>query len=117
MDNSFKINGTIIKAPHEFTIERYNLTKAGRAASGTMYMDLIAKKRRFVLRYEVLSSTQLQHILNLIDTNNMFFTFAYEEDGTAKTATCYVGAIPSLLHRKGTGIWYWKNVSFNVIER
>ena len=115
-----KINGTPIKNPTEFKIERYNLTKSGRVASGLMTMELVAKKRKFFLKYEVISGNDFQNILNLIDGNEMFFQFEYEEHGVIKTATCYAGAIPSVKYRAEKGSssdWYWKGVDFDIIEQ
>lgn len=113
---SFKINGTTIRTPTEFHIERYNLTKAGRVANGTMHMDLIAKKRKFLFRYTVISGTDMNTILSLIDGTNMFFTLSYVENGTTKTAVCYAGHIPTERFRTD-GVWYWKNMDFDLIER
>ena len=83
MSQEITISGTAIPTPQEFHIERYNLTKAGRVATGEMKMDLIAKKRKFLLRYRVLSGTQLNAILDLIDGPGIvFFTVSYIESGT-----------------------------------
>lgn len=115
-----KINGTPIKQPSDFKIERYNLTKSGRVASGAMTMELVAKKRKFFFTYQVISGKDFQDILNLIDGEEMFFDFEYEENGVIKTAVCYVGAIPSTKFRvqKGTiNDWYWKDVNFDIIEQ
>jgi hypothetical protein len=113
---SLTINGTVIKTPTNFTIERFNLTKAGRTASGKMTMELIAKKRKFTLEYAVLTGSELNTILSLIDGNVLFFTLGYTENGTAKTATVYAGAIPSTLYRND-GPYYWTDVSFSLIEQ
>lgn len=112
----FLIDGHLIKNPTSFTIERYNLTKSGRLASGLMCMDLIAKKRKFLFRYDVISSDDLNTILTYIDGTAMFFVLTYVENGTTKTATCYAGSIPAKLHRTGS-TWYWKEISFDLIER
>lgn len=114
---TFKINGTLFKAPHHFNIQRYNLTKAGRVATGQMVMDFIAKKRRFDFTYDVISGNDLDHLLDLLDTTEMFMTFSYEQNDIEYTATVYVGAIPTDRFRTDTGAWYWRNVSFALIER
>lgn len=112
-----KINNTIIKTPTEFRIERYNLTKAGRLANGKMTMELIAKKRKFNLKYNVISGSDLNAILNEIDGNNLFFTFTYpDEHGNNSTATVYAGEIPSTLYR-ADGDKMWKDVEINLIEQ
>ena len=112
-----RINGTQIKNPTEFKIERFTLTKGGRVASGLMCLDLIAKKRKFLLRYAVISGPELNKILELIDNPGyFFFTVEYVENGVTKTATCYPGHIPSDRFRTD-GVWYWKDVNFDLIER
>ena len=111
-----RINGTNIKTPHNFEIEKYKLTKAGRVASGKMTMDVIAKKRKFIFEYEVLSGRDLDTIVNIIDGNDAFYTLEYEENGVLKTATVYPGAIKAVKFRTD-GIWYWKNVHFALIEQ
>ncbi len=116
MSTVFKLNGTTIKRPNHFRIERYNLTKAGRVASGLMIMDLIAKKRKFIFRYTTISSTDLNIILNVIDGDAMFFDVSYVENGVTKNASCYSGHIPTNLFRTGN-VWYWTDVNFDLIER
>lgn len=115
------INGTKIKTPTALNIETYNLTKSGRTASGLMTMDLVAKKAKLNLTYEVLSGDDLKTILSLIDGTQMFFTVKYpDEDGVEKTITCYAGAIPRDRFRGSSrpgDSWYWKNVNFALIEQ
>ena len=114
-----RINGVAIRNPDLFTIERFNLTKAGRVASGDMKMELIAKKRKFLLRYTTLSGTELQQLLSLIDTTAVFFTFEYREDNIERRATCYAGMIPSDRFRGGevsSPEWHWRNINFDLIE-
>jgi hypothetical protein len=115
-----KINGVEIKVPSALKIQRFNLTKSGRVASGLMSMDLIAKKVKLEVNYEVLSGTEVRKIRDLIDGNDIFFDITFEEeDGTLKTITGYAGAIDMDKYRtpRQGGGWYWKNVSFALIER
>jgi hypothetical protein len=118
MSMGIKLNNILIKQPAagNFTIQKYNLTKSGRVASGNMTMELIAKKRKFLFKYDVLSGTDLETIVSIIDTDNMFFTIDYVEDSIAKSAIVYVGAINQDKFRTD-GVWYWKNVTFDLIEQ
>lgn len=111
-----KIGGVEIKHPTTFSIERFNLTKSGRVASGKMAMEIVAKKRKYYFTYSVLSTSQLAAIRGIVDGNAPFFLFEYEEDGTPTTATVYAGAIKAEKFREGS-VWYWKNVSFDLIEQ
>lgn len=120
MSNSnISIDGKDIKNPSSFKIERYNITTSSRTAAGLMMMDLIAKKRKFYFTYEAISASDLDNILQAIwDSDNIFFELSYMDGGTSKSATVYVGSIPSELHRGGEGSdWVWKNVSFNLVEQ
>ncbi len=114
----FKINGRRIKSPmmDNFEIEHYNITKADRNAEGEMIMEFIAKKRKFLITYPIISKQEIEIIMNEIDTNKMFFRFEYPDNGDIKVATVYAGPIRRTRHRSHMG-WYWKDVSFNLIER
>lgn len=117
--SNFKISGVAIKNPSEFKIERYNVTNMERLADAKMVGDLIAKKRKFYFTYEAISGYDLDHILDLIwETSELFMELTYIENGVNKTATVYVGSIPTELHRAGrTTNWVWRNVTFNLIEQ
>ncbi|MNO85025.1 hypothetical protein D3C76_763840 [compost metagenome] len=112
------INDVEIKHPglQNFGLESYNLTKSGRVASGKMVIELIAKKRKFTFRYEVLSDIELRKIKNLIDGTAMFFTLKYTEDNVIKSAVVYAGALKWTPIRTGN-VWYYKDVAFDLIEQ
>lgn len=116
---NFSVNGVAIKNPSAFKIERYNITNMERLADAKMVGDLIAKKRKFYFTYEAITSYDLNVILEAIwETDSLFFTLNYVDNGVAKTATVYVGSIPTDLHKAGrTTNWVWKNVTFNLIEQ
>lgn len=113
----FKINGIVVKTPSDFKIERYNVTNMQRLANAEMVGDLIAKKRKFYFTYEAISSVELNNILDAIwNTNSIFYTLEYVENGVTKSYRVYSGSIPSTLYRTGT-VWVWKDVTFNLIEK
>lgn len=116
---AFVINGVAVKNPSAFKKERYMVTTMERLANAKMVGDLIAKKRKFYFTYEAITGGELDTILEAIwDTDELFFTLSYPENGVQKSAEVYVGSIPADLHRAGkTSNWVWKNVTFNLIER
>lgn len=116
MSQNVRLNGVAIKTPKDFSSSIYNLTKSGRVASGDMTMELIAKKRKFFFEYPVLRDDELQKILGVINGAAMFFTISYEENGRASSATVYVGEINYTKFRTDQG-YYWKDVTFNLIEK
>lgn len=81
-------------------------------------MDIVALKKKFYFSYDVISSTELQVIEDIIDDDvaDAFYVLTYEEDGTEKTATVYAGAIDKTLARNGS-VTYWRDVSFDLIEQ
>lgn len=116
---NFTVNGRVIKNPSTFKIERYNVTNMERLADASMVGDLIAKKLKFYFTYDAISGEDLDNILEAVwETDELFFPLEYLENGVSKTATVYVGSIPTELHRAGrTTNWVWKGVSFNLIEQ
>lgn len=117
---AFVVNDVIIKNPSTFKIERYNVTTMSRLSNASMTGDLIAKKLKFFFTYDAISSIELDAILEAIwNSDSLFFKISYPYQGTQKSATVYVGSIPSELHRGSntSGEWVWKNVTFNLIER
>ena len=116
MAQAITLGGTAIKTPSEFEIEEYNLTKAGRVTSGKMTMEYIDAKSKFLLRWEVISGTDVATILNKIRTTSMFFTITYYDNGVQYSATVYVGAIRKKQYRTD-GVWYWTDFGFDLIEQ
>lgn len=115
---AFIVNGIQIKNPSTFKIERYNVTTMERLSNAEMTGDLVAKKLKFYFTYEVISAEDFDKILDAIwEGDKLFFTLEYEDRGVPKTATVYVGSIPSDLHYMSNKNTVWKNVSFNLIER
>lgn len=115
---NFTIDGRGIKNPSAFKIERYNVTNMDRLADATMVGDLIAKKRKFYFTYDAIKSKDLNNILDAIwETETLFFTLEYQENGEQKSAVVYSGSIPSELHSAKSDEWVWKNVTFNLIEQ
>ncbi|MNH22435.1 hypothetical protein D3C79_822930 [compost metagenome] len=117
------VGGVAIKQPQQggFKVSRYNITKSGRVANGDMTMELIAKKMKFFFTYEVISGKDLSLILSVIDSSTMFFDITYEHNGMVDSRTVYVGEIGEDYYRVSDPTtpsgWYFKNFTFNLIER
>ena len=111
------LNGSIIKRPWPFKIERYKISTLERMSDGGMVGDFIARKRTFSFAYEQINSTELNRILDIIwESDSMFFTLTWIEDNVSHSTTVYPGAIPQTLHHTGSE-WIWKDVSFQLIEQ
>ena len=115
---NFAVNGRAIKNPSAFKIERYNVTNMERLANAKMVGDLIAQKLKFYFTYEAITASDLDNILEAIwESKKIFFPLKYVENGKSKSATVYVGSIPTELHSAKSKEWVWKNVTFNLIEQ
>ena len=111
------VNGVAIKIPSGCSIEKYNITKSGRVANGSMVMDLIAQKAKLNLSYDVIGGPDLVAMQNIIYSTSMFFTVNYNDyDGELQTKTMYCGDIKYDRFRTD-GIWYWKNFKVDLIEQ
>jgi hypothetical protein len=118
MSMQIKINGQTFRQPDNAKVATYNLTKSGRTASGKMTMDLVAKKKKLFLEYKAISGRDMDKILSLIDGAEMFFTVTYYDNGMPYEFCGYVGEIERTRFRSDyQGGWYWKDVSFNLIEQ
>ena len=111
-----KLNGTTVATPTDFFVDRFKLTKAGRVGSGKMTIELIAKKHKLYFVYEVISGTDLEILYGIIFSDDSFVTCTFIENGVEYTKTLYVGPIHAEQFR-AQGIWYWKNLTFNLIEQ
>lgn len=114
-----QINGVTIKNPTKWKIERYNLTKSGRVATGDMVMDIVAKKLKFFLEYKYMTGDELKKVTELLFGDNPFVTLTYEEHDEIKTATVYAGPLSQELFRRATigDHTYWVGIQFNLIQQ
>lgn len=113
----YKIGGVEIKSPpNGIEIEKYNVTNSGRTADAAMKIEFIAKKRKFILFYPVISTKEVKLIESLIDTKNMFFDFEYVEDGVQKRAVVYTGPLKKT-PAWNDDVWYWKDFEVHLIEQ
>ena len=111
------LSGSTLKNPTRFSIENYKLTReTGRLINGDMTMDYVALKKKFLFEYDAISGSDLNTILDIVNSSTIFFTLTYKDQGGTNTVTVYAGHIPQELHRTD-GYWTWKNVNFSLIEQ
>ncbi|MNT64553.1 hypothetical protein D3C71_234990 [compost metagenome] len=115
---AFLISGEPIKPPSDFNYEYYNLTKSGRVASGKMTMEIVAQKRKFSFSYAVMAGADMAKLKSLIFNASVpFFTLEYDDESGPNVAVVYSGAIKATRFRTGGMGWYYKNVTFDLIEQ
>ena len=113
-----KIDGTTIKTPTELKVGVFRLSKADRVASGQMVMEAIAIKRRLDLKWAVILDTDLQQIMNILDSG-VFHSVEYvdPQNGESGNITAYVGDINQVAWQRIGSSRYWKDVSLSLIEQ
>jgi len=113
-----RINGQTVATPTELKVGVFRISKAERLADGSMAMDIIAVKRRLDCRWEVISASDLQHLLDLLESKT-FHTVEYvdPQDGETASITAYVGDVNQAAWQRKNGVRYWRDVSIALIER
>lgn len=110
------IDGERLLKKLKIGIERYNLTKSGRVASGKMTMEIVAKKTKLLTSAEVMSGPELDQLIRLVYGDKSFFPVLFLENGRERTIMAYSGAVKYEEFRTD-GVWYWKNVTVDLIEQ
>ena len=92
---------------------------SGRNASGYMFRDVVADKRKLQVSWPPLDDTQISTLLQMIDAP--FFEIEYPDahDGTVRDMECYVGNRPAPIksYNATSGKWLWGSLSVSFIER
>jgi hypothetical protein len=114
---NIKINGFLIRVPSDCGIQKFKITKSKRIANGDMKMDLVAKKRKILITYDVISGPELKAIENILYGDDVFFTAEFfDGEEEPETMVVYAGDIDYKRFRTD-GIWYWKDLTFNLIQQ
>jgi len=115
---AYRISGEPIKPPSDFGYEYYNLTKSGRVASGKMTMEIVAQKRKFSFSYAVMAGADMAKLKALIFNAKVpFFSLEYDDETGSNVAIVYSGAIKATRFRSDNMGWYYKSVTFDLIEQ
>lgn len=112
-----KINGVTIPTPSELKIGIQDLSKAERAANGTMFIERIATKRKLEPSWAYLSKEDASKLFQAV--SSVFFQVSYidPEDNVVKTGTFYAGDRKAGALDYRNGIIRYKDITVNLIER
>jgi hypothetical protein len=119
-DYNLTISGTAVKPPQSFQVAIQDIdAKATRDAHGKLHRDRIATKRKITVSWGPMSLADCKTLMNAV--KDEFFSVKYLDpmDGGMATRTFYVGdrTVPSLTFIDNMGGYYWKNVSFDLVEQ
>jgi len=114
-----KLGDTVIATPHDFKIIEQEIVREGRLASGKLVKDVVAVKKKFSCKYNVLTGAKLEEIMTEYDKHE-FLPFEYDDRGTTKTTLVSFSEVPRSLLVKKAGEadkWLYVRVQFELIEQ
>lgn len=109
---------TTLPAPTSLSVndELIWTSDTGRTLSGYMVGDVVAEKKTVSVKWEYLTETEVQTIKNTLIPG--FFPFSFRDDGIEITIQSYRGTISKEhLGKLGDGIYYYKSVSVDIVQR
>lgn len=118
MKEILRAGGIVLPAPVSMTIndELIWTSDTGRLMNGTMVGEVVAEKKNVSLKWGILTEAEMSQIRSKIVTG--FFPVTFHDDGIDMTVTVYRGTLSKeVLGRLSDGIFYYKSVSVDLIER
>lgn len=113
-----KSGDVILPSPVALTVndELIWTSDTGRTMSGTMVGEIVAEKKNVSIKWGVLREEEMLLIRRNLATN--FFPFTFYDDGMEITIESYRGTLSKeILGDIGDGIFYYKSVSVDIIQR
>lgn len=111
-------NVTISPAPTTYGVGVMDLdAKSERVASGLMFRDRIAVKRKLTLKWDEVTQSQARAIMQAV--KGVFVEVEYDdlEDGARRTGTFYAGDRTATAMDYVDGEIVWENFAFNLTEQ
>ena len=111
------LNGVLIAEPSKIDIGIHRISRAERAASGRMSMEIVAIKRALSLEYELIAGSSLNTIITALEAAT-FHTLRYPDaQGVERTITVYTGDIAMSVWYISGGVRQYKGVKIGLIEQ
>ena len=112
-----KINNSNIPVPSSYSVSIMDITNAERNSKGDMQIDLINKKYKIELSWNVLKQNEMTALLNTLEANVTFkVEFIDPKTGNPKTAIFYKGDRSMGMIDFINGVARWKDIKVNLIE-
>lgn len=114
---SLRIDGMLVQTPTSLKLGRFTISKAQRAVSGRMMIEIIAVKRRLDCEWALISAPALKQIHDLLETGTVH-TIQFVDTRTGETSTmqAYTGDRAQTLWPNLHGERQWKDASIALIE-
>lgn len=108
----------VLPAPTAITVsdEIIWTSDTGRTLSGDMVGDVVAEKKTLGIKWEFITEEELLLIKQVLVAG--FLPFSFHDDGMDITIEVYRGTLAKeQLGRLGDGIFYYKSVSVDIVQR
>lgn len=113
-----KSNGIELPSPVSFTVadEIIWTSDTGRTLAGLMIGDVVAEKKNLSIKWGILTEAEVMFIKSRLVSG--FFPFTFHDDGLDITIEAYRGTLTKEhLGNIGDGLYYYKSVSVDIIQR
>ena len=114
----WKVNNTPIYIPATpCKVEHSNITgsSTGRSEDGVMRIDWLRRDvRKVFLTYKVMTKSELNYMLNLMQGKE--FSFTFRDQGITQTMQAYTGESSYQFYSYALGEELYTDVSINAIE-
>lgn len=118
MKDILKSGSTVLPAPVSISVndEIIWTSDTGRLLNGTMVGDVVAQKKTVSIAWGILPESEVLKIKNTLIAG--FFPFTFHDDGIDITIESYRGTLSKQhLGDIGDGIYYYRSVSVDIIQR
>lgn len=113
-----KSGNTILPDPASVSVDDEIIwtSDTGRTLSGLMIGDVVAEKKNINIKWGVLPESEVALIKKTLVAG--FFPFTFRDDGKMMTIESYRGTLSKTqLGWVGDGIFYYKSVSVDIVQR
>lgn len=118
MADILKSGSTVLPSPTSISVNDEVIwsSDTGRLIDGTMAGDVITEKKTISIKWGILTEADVALIKNTLVAG--FFPFTFRDDGISITIESYRGTLTKQhLGYIGDGIYYYKSVSVDIIQR
>lgn len=115
----YKLNGTPLPSPTSAapSWEDVHSPNSGRTLDGEMHIEVVTRKRKVALKWDVLTQEEMQSLQKLLSANSAYYSLTYLDPlYGVHTIRCYVSGTGQDLYSAVLYDGLWRNVSFNAIE-
>lgn len=112
-----KSGDTVLPSPVSMTINDEIIWSAdtGRTLDGTMIGDVIAEKKNVSIKWAWLTEAEVANIKSKLIAG--FYPLTFHDDGVDQTMESYRGTLSKEVGGDIGGVFYYRSVSVDIIQR